>query len=301
LKKEADMRFLATLAAGLAVGACASTVATAQGPVREGLRRTGEIAAEGTRRVAEGTADVARGVGEATAGAARATGRAIGLTPEVPMQARADANLSAADQDREARWRFARHNGEWWYYTPENTWMYHRDGQWQAFSEDAFQPLNQNQQFVQGQQQYAMGYRGLDQGQFDQGFQQQVRVDGYGRQYICENGRPVYVDQTQPLQAQAQPGALAPAPGVEYGAGYRGLEGQRIEGEQTAPTPAEPQQDQAQPAQPQPAQPPAAATPAPAPAEGGQIQTQDQPQGQPSPSPTAPKEERQEPDTSGTQ
>jgi len=311
-KKEGDMKFLATVAAGLAVGVCATGIATAQGPVREGIRRTGEAAAEGTRSVAEGTAnvargvaegtaDVARGVGEATVGAARATGRAagaaVGITPDTPLQARAGASLSAADQGRDARWRFSRQNGEWWYYTPENNWMYHRDGQWNEFAEDTFQPLNQNQQFAQGQQQFSAGYRGVEQqGQFDQGFQQQVRTDRWGRQYICENGRPVYLDQGQPMQAQGQPGALAPTPAPgEYGVGYRGVEGQRLQGEQAAPAPAadaELQQGQAQPAQPQPAQPPATAAP-----EGAQAQPQDQA----TESPTAPKEERNEPDTSGAQ
>jgi hypothetical protein len=118
------MRSTIKIAALAAIGIGAADLASAQGPIREGLRRTGEAAANVTRGVAQGTANVARGVGEVAVGTARATGDA--LTPNTPFQARAGANLSAADQSRDARWRFARHNNEWWYYNPQNQWMYHR-------------------------------------------------------------------------------------------------------------------------------------------------------------------------------
>jgi hypothetical protein len=238
------MRRLLTTMALLGIGVACASHATAQGPVREGLRRTGEIAAEGTQRVIqgtgrviEGTAQATRDVGEATLNAAGATARGVrqgvdAVTPGLPLQARADANLSAAEQRRDARWRFAHHNGERWYYSPENRWMYHRNGDWNEFAEDRFQPLPQ-----QGQR-YAMGYRGIDpavQGdqptQLDQSQQvtHQVRTDRWGRQYICDNGRPVYLDQSgfeaQPADYnmnQAQTGDetrdYAPARPAEAGA-----------------------------------------------------------------------------------
>lgn len=198
------MRRLLTTTALLGIGVACASHATAQGPVREGLRRTGEIAAEGTARVIQGTGQAARAVGQGALNAAGATAQGVrqgvgAVTPALPLQARGDANLSAAEQRRDARWRFARHNGEWWYYSPENRWMYHRNGDWNEFAEDRFQPLPQ-----QGQR-YAMGYRGVDpaaQGdqptQWDQSQQvtHQVRTDRWGRQYICENGRPVYLDQS---------------------------------------------------------------------------------------------------------
>ena len=204
------MRRLLTLAV-LGIGVAGTGTAIAQGPVREGLRRTGEIAAEGTQRVIQGTGQVLQGaaeatrdVGEATLNAAGATARGVrqgvdAVTPGLPLQARADANLSAAEQRRDARWRFARHNNEWWYYGPENRWMYHRNGQWNEFAEDQFQPLA-----PQGQR-HAMGYRGVDptvqgdqplQAEPAQQFSHQVRTDRWGRQYICDNGRPVYLDQS---------------------------------------------------------------------------------------------------------
>jgi hypothetical protein len=238
------MRLLLAGAACVAFSVAAVHESAAQGPIREGLRRTGEIAVEGTRGAAQGAANVARGVGQATAGAVGRTGQAAGnivggtaqalrggvdrLTPNVPMQAQAGSNLAGVNQSRNARWRFARQNGEWWYYTPQNTWMYHRNGQWQQFSQDTFTPLNQGQQFNQGQQyaqgqpqpqgqQYSSGYRGVQSGQF-QPMQQQVRTDAYGRQFICENGRPVYLDQGQAqfqgqqFQGQQQQGQLSPTP-----------------------------------------------------------------------------------------
>ena len=199
------MRRLLTTTALLGIGVACASHATAQGPVREGLRRTGEIAAEGTAASYSGNGDkLLRAVGQGTLNAAGATAQGVrqgvdAVTPVLPLQARGDANLSAAEQRRDARWRFARHNGEWWYYSPENRWMYHRNGDWNEFAEDRFQPLPQ-----QGQR-YAMGYRGVDpaaQGdqptQWDQSQQvtHQVRTDRWGRQYICENGRPVYLDQS---------------------------------------------------------------------------------------------------------
>jgi hypothetical protein len=213
--------FIAT--AGLALTAAALNTATADGPVRQGLRRTGEVAVEGTRRVVEGTGQAVARTGElaadATIRAGQATRNVVGgtinaLTPGTPIQARAGANL-VADQDRDARWRFARHNNEWWYYTPRGQWMYHRDGDWNRFSEDSFQPLNSdqnlqpmadNQQFAQNEQfsgQHSAGYRGdetlNDQAMRDHGQQhaQQVRTDRHGRQFICENGRPVYLNDAQ--------------------------------------------------------------------------------------------------------
>jgi hypothetical protein len=228
------MRSAIKIAAFAAIGVGAANLAMGQGPIREGLRRTGEATANVARGVAQGTANVARGVGEAAAGTVRATGDV--LTPATPYQARGGVGI---DNSRDARWRFARHNGEWWYYGDNNQWQYHRDGQWQQFSQDNFQPLNQNQQFVQGEQfqgQHMSGYRG-DQGQVvDQGMHQQVRHDQFGRAYICENGRPVYLDQGQ-MQGQAMQGQamqnqqFSPTPAMpqEYGAARQNLDQQTLD------------------------------------------------------------------------
>ena len=60
----------------VAIGVGVANSVTAQGPVREGLRRTGEIAVDGTRRVAEGAGAVVRGAGEAAVDVSRGAGRA---------------------------------------------------------------------------------------------------------------------------------------------------------------------------------------------------------------------------------
>lgn len=232
------MRTAIRVAAFAAIGAGAANLAVAQGPIREGLRRTGEAAVDVTRGVAQGTANVARGVGEAAIGTARVAGDV--LTPRTPFQARGGANLGVRDDGREARWRFSRHNNEWWYYTPRNNWMYHRGGDWQQFSQDSFEPINQSQldegrQFAQDQpsgqgQQYSSGYRGgAAQGQMsqDQGVHQQLRHDRHGRAYICENGRPVYVDESQHHeQWQSQDGQMSPTPATpeEYRAERQNLD-----------------------------------------------------------------------------
>jgi hypothetical protein len=176
------MKFLLTTAT-LCAAISAMNFAQADGPVRAGLRRTGEIAVEGTRRVVEGTAQAARGVGEAAVGTVARTGEAAGniaagtargvrngvdaLTPNTSVRTLGD-RLATMDQSRNARWRFARQDGEWWYYTPQNTWMYHRDGQWRAYDQASFRPLTQTQgQMVPGQlpqgQQHTTGYRGVPQ------------------------------------------------------------------------------------------------------------------------------------------
>ncbi len=232
------MKMLLATAVGMALGVAVAVPVHAQGPVREGLRGAGEIAVEGTRRVAEGTGQVLRGAGQAAAGVAEGTvdaGRAViggaargvragvdALTPGIPWQARADVNLQSVDRGREARWRFQRHGGEWWYYTPRNAWMYHRDGQWNEFAADSFTP---NPNFAG---EYATGYRGVDAsgqvvddqygqaGAYAQGPAQPLYVDRYGREYICDNGRRVYVNSQQTFDEQGQP----------YGAAYRGEEGQ---------------------------------------------------------------------------
>jgi hypothetical protein len=204
-----------------AIGAADLTLA--QGPVREGLRRAGEA-----------TANVARGVADATVGVAQTAGSAVGLTPATPYQARGGAGF---DTGRDARWRFAQHNGEWWYYNDNNQWQYHRDGQWQTFSQDQFQPANQQlaqDQQIQHGQQHSAAYRGMDQGQMHHGMNQQIRHDHQGRAYICDNGHAVYLEQQQQQQGFNQ----------QHGVARQDLDQQQMNQQAVPgqPTPATPQQ-----------------------------------------------------------
>jgi hypothetical protein len=34
--------------------------------------------------------------------------------------------------------RYRRHNGEWWYWTPAGSWVYHRDGRWNPYVANSF-------------------------------------------------------------------------------------------------------------------------------------------------------------------
>ena len=320
------MKLLNSIAACAALAMCVGD-AFAQGPVRQGLRRTGDIAAGGTRRAVdatgraadrtvdatgravEGAGQAVRGTGQAARNVAGATARGVRggvdrLTPIVPLEARADANLQAGDQGRNAGWRMRQHNSEWWYYSPQNSWMYHRDGQWNDFAADSFEPINQSggQQFANQQagEQYTAGYRGDPSAQFGGGQpmhgqqHHMVRVDRHGREFICENGRPVYL--TSHGQAQNQAGYDQGR--QEWSAGYRGEAF-----DQGSPTPAEPQQPQPalDESTPDEAAPPDAAAsaeadaaasppaePAPQAAEQPQAETPSQPQA--SDSPASPRE-----------
>jgi hypothetical protein len=64
----------------------------------------------------------------------------------------------ASSSDRNARWRFKRHRGEWWYWSPNERWFYWRDGDWQAYDARTFQPpYRRDSQFYPDQ-----GYVGGD-------------------------------------------------------------------------------------------------------------------------------------------
>src|SRR5688500_2464754 len=110
------MRFTFATASCIAMSLSLAQLADAQGPVRRALRETGGAAEAGVR-----------GAARARAGAARATAQGVragvdAVTPDRPIEAR-----TGGDIDRNARGRFQQHNGDWWYYTPDNVWMYRRD------------------------------------------------------------------------------------------------------------------------------------------------------------------------------
>lgn len=217
------MKILLTTAFVISLGI--GQAALAQGPVRDGLRQAGGAAVQGTRNAVGAAADATRAVGRATLNTveragegarnvAGATAQGIrggvdALTPNIPAQARIDAQ---GPIDRNAQWRFARHNDEWWYYTPRNEWMYHRHNQWNDFTADKFQPLAQP---------YSVGYRGVEGATGQLPASQTIRTDRYGREYICDNGRPVYLDEThgapQPLDDRGEPDYAPPRPAEASG------------------------------------------------------------------------------------
>lgn len=114
-------------------------------------------------------------------------------TPQIPARAQADAQFNA-QADRNARWRKTRHNGEWWYYSPEGNWMYMRDGQWNRYEEQDFRRPD-------GQGGYSANFRGdanadinsNDAWQQDGQTIYRLQSDNQGRQYIRMNGRQIWV------------------------------------------------------------------------------------------------------------
>jgi len=50
--------------------------------------------------------------------------------------------------------RLVRFNNEWWYWMPDNSWMYYRGNNWNRYDQSGFQPL------TSGTGGYQTGYRG---------------------------------------------------------------------------------------------------------------------------------------------
>lgn len=95
-------------------------------------------------------------------------GDQAGDQAEQGMQQSSDR--SAAD-DRNARWRFKKHQGQWWYWHPDEYWMIHEQGRWTKWDSqrrrwsdvaagDAMrQRGNQGQPIYQGQTYQGQTYR----------------------------------------------------------------------------------------------------------------------------------------------
>jgi hypothetical protein len=43
-----------------------------------------------------------------------------------------------ANNNQDIRWRYKFHNGEWWFWTTQNRWMYYRNGQWNDYNPESF-------------------------------------------------------------------------------------------------------------------------------------------------------------------
>ncbi|RIK83864.1 MAG: hypothetical protein DCC67_05570 [Planctomycetota bacterium] len=173
-------------------------VTLADGPAGQGLSRAGQAVAEGARAAVQGTANLAAGVADAGARAA-----------------------STMDRSPQARWRFTRQNGQWWYYGPNNNWMYHRDGQWHAYAAPASpsaapspdqqlagEPQSEQRLASPGQP-YSAGYRGVDE-----------PAEAAGSDVAASGGHLQPLPQAQPAYsapAPCEPGNVAPSYGDAVG------------------------------------------------------------------------------------
>lgn len=162
------------------------TIAVAQqgdGPVRKGVRRTGQAVAEGTRAAARATGEAARKTGQAVAEGTRKAARA---TEEVARRT-GEAARNAAQGTAEAARRLTG-----------------REDNARMNSQSGAQSGATAQAQTEGRQPYQAGYRGVEQGQTQMHSQvvyngrvRTLRHDSHGRQFICVCGCPVYLDNSQ--------------------------------------------------------------------------------------------------------
>jgi hypothetical protein len=66
-------------------------------------------------------------------------------------------------------WRFSYYNGEWWYWLPNNSWVFYRDNRWNPYQADEYRPFSR----------YTTGYRGTLNNNTNAAFY----TDEYGRRY----------------------------------------------------------------------------------------------------------------------
>jgi plastocyanin len=121
------------------------------------------------------------------AGAAAETLGAPGVENRIERrQARRDADA----------WRMRYYNNEWWYYSPQNRWMYYRDNRWTPFDVGSFQALRPR---------YTTGYRGAYTGRYD-------RMDRTDRYASGRDGAPTLTVSIH--DGQFDPQTLNVAPGT---------------------------------------------------------------------------------------
>ena len=57
-----------------------------------------------------------------------------GKTINVSVFLNTNNTARAVDPTADNAWRYKHQNGEWWYYTPDEKWLVHRNGQWVSFT-----------------------------------------------------------------------------------------------------------------------------------------------------------------------
>ena len=76
---------------------------------------------------------------------------------------------TAPAEVRSDQWRYVQHNGQWWYYTPKQTWLIHDGSAWQPYvatpapvvqSAPVYQPQPAPTQYTSRQRSYSGTRRG---------------------------------------------------------------------------------------------------------------------------------------------
>jgi len=79
-----------------------------------------------------GTAPVTGGISTVPGGPiANPSLAGSGMTNHVGVNNQVRANVQTQD------WRLRSDNGYWWYWTPQNTWMYYNNGNWVNYNAGA--------------------------------------------------------------------------------------------------------------------------------------------------------------------
>lgn len=101
-------------------------------------------------------------------------------------------DLAYPDGYPSEEWRLVNHNNRWWYWTPDETWLYRNDNRWNPYRNRST-TLRQNR----AQQRYSTGYRGADDNVYDndrtyhaEPFNGQRGSDQQLRQRTIQNAEP---------------------------------------------------------------------------------------------------------------
>lgn len=102
-------------------------------------------------------------------------------------------------------WRFRWHNNQWWYYTPQNSWMIYENNAWMPYSRETYVPR------------YRTGYRGYEGG--DRHYYENRRPFRYRR------GAPRTYYYVPPYSNGTRAGNFGANLGAEIGATANGAAG----------------------------------------------------------------------------
>ena len=67
---------------------------------------------------------------------------ALGISTARAADKAADASQAKSQAKSQNQWRFVLHNGEWWYWLPENRWVFWRNNKWNDYNPRTFMALN---------------------------------------------------------------------------------------------------------------------------------------------------------------
>jgi hypothetical protein len=156
------------------------------------------------RRAAAGAAKAAGAPGVEDRIERREERRDIRRAEEGNPNAAARTNARAATPENPDRWRFRYYNNQWWYYTPQNRWMFYRDNNWANYDATTY---------VAPAPRYTTGYRGPQAGvQSSQYDNRNFDTGNYEtRTYPRRASRRGYAPAQVPATASPSP-ATSPTP-----------------------------------------------------------------------------------------